>query len=399
VCVSLVGESRTGRDKRVPPKVEAVKMHPVVQVLHSLECGGAERLALRLAQGLAADYATTFVCLDTGGLLAAEAEHSSCGVHVLNRRPGLDWSCRRRLRRLLGEIRPAVILAHQYTPFFYSSLARGLSGSPPIIFVEHGRHFPDPRKPLRVLANRLLFGRRDAVIAVAESVKQAVICKEGIPSHRIHVIPNGIDPQPYLAAAALRGTTRHELGLADDEVALIQVARLDHLKDHNTAIAAVEQITHDRVRLLIVGDGPEESQIRQRVSQSPVRERFRLLGYRRDIPNLLAAADIFLLSSVSEGLPVTVLEAMAAALPIVTTDVGDLGKTVIDGRTGFLVPPRQPETMARVLEKLCGSPELRRQLGLAGRSLLLAKFTEEAMHIAYRKLIQDVLRSHPHKGD
>jgi glycosyltransferase involved in cell wall biosynthesis len=130
-----------------------------------------------------------------------------------------------------------------------------------------------------------------------------------------------------------------------------------------------------------------------------VRERFRLLGYRRDIPNLLAAADIFLLSSVSEGLPVTVLEAMAAALPIVTTDVGDLGKTVIDCRTGYLVPPRQPDTMASILDKLCASPELRRQLGLAGRSLLLAKFTEEAMHTAYRKLIQDVLRSHPHKGD
>jgi glycosyltransferase involved in cell wall biosynthesis len=96
---------------------------------------------------------------------------------------------------------------------------------------------------------------------------------------------------------------------------------------------------------------------------------------------------------------VTVLEAMAAALPIVTTNVGDLGKVVIHGTTGFLVPPRHPDTMAAVLETLCAFPELRRQLGLAGRSLLLAKFTEEAMHTAYRKLIQDVLRSHPHRGD
>lgn len=374
-------------------------MLPIVQVLHSLECGGAERLALRLAQGLAPDYVTTFVCLDTRGLLASEAEHNSCDVHVLNRRPGLDWSCRHRLRRLFRQIQPAVVVAHQYTPFFYSSLARGLSRSPPIIFVEHGRHFPDPRKLHRILANRLLFRRHDAVIAVAESVKQAVICKEGIASRRVHVIPNGIDPQPYFAAAALRETTRQELGLTDGDVVLIQVARLDHLKDHSTAISAVEKIRHDRVRLLIVGDGPEESQIRQRVSHSPTRERFRLLGYRQDVPNLLAAADVFLLSSISEGLPVTVLEAMAAALPIVATNVGDLAKAVTNGTTGFLVPPRCPEAMANALTRLCTSPELRRQLGLAGQKLLLSQFTEESMHTAYRKLIQTILRSHPRRGD
>lgn len=367
-------------------------MHPIVQVLHSLECGGAERLALRLAQGLGPDFLTTFVCLDAYGPLAAEAEAKGFQVHVLNRQPGVDWACRGRLRRLFCQIRPVAVLAHQYTPFFYSSLARGLSYRPPIIFIEHGRHYPDPRKLRRVLANRVLFRADDGVIAVAESVKRALICKEGISEGRISVIPNGINPEPYLAAAARREKVRRDLGLADDEAAIIQVARLDPLKDHDAAIAAVERIKHPRVRLLIVGDGPEETRLRQRVSESSVPERFAFLGYRQDIPDLLAAADVFLLSSISEGLPVTVLEAMAAALPVVATCVGDLGEVVEHDVTGFLVPPRDPAHLAQALERLCESSELRRQFGLAGRNRLLAQFTEEKMHAAYRAIIEDRIR-------
>jgi len=367
-------------------------MPSIVQVLHSLECGGAERLALRLAQGLAPDYLTTFLCLDTRGPLAVEAERNGFQVHLLDRRPGLDWSCRQNLRKLICQIRPAAVLAHQYTPFFYSSLARGVSYRPPIVFIEHGRHYPDPRKLRRVMANCLLFRRDDVVIAVAESVKQALICKEGIREDRIRVIPNGINPEPYRAATVLREKVRRDLGLADDEVAIIQVARLDPLKDHDTAIAAVERIAQPRVRLLIVGDGPEEGRLQQRVSQSPFPERYAFLGYRQDIPDLLAAADVFLLSSISEGLPVTVLEAMAAALPVVATCVGDLSDVVEHGVTGFLVPPRDPGQLAEALERLCVSSELRRQFGRAGRDRLLAHFTEEKMHAAYRTIIEQVLR-------
>lgn len=368
-------------------------MPPLVQVLHSLECGGAERLALRLAQGLAPSEVTTFICLDSRGPLATEAEANGFEVHVLDRQPGVDWACRKKLRHLLRRIRPTVILAHQYTPFFYSSLARGFARQPPIIFVEHGRHFPDPRKRRRVLVNRLLFRGSDVVIAVAESVKRAVVSKEGIPDCRCYVIPNGIDPGPYLAAEGRRAEVRRQLGLTDDEVAIIQVARLDPLKDHVTAIAAVEQIERPRVRLLMVGGGPEEAHLRQRVNQSPKCDRFCFLGYRQDIPDLLAAADVFLLSSISEGLPVTVLEAMAAALPVVATSVGDLSEAVEDGVTGYLVSPRDPARLATVLQQLCASSERRRQLGLAGRTRLLARFTEEKMHAAYRRVIDDVVRA------
>lgn len=368
-------------------------MYPIVQVLHSLECGGAERLALRLAQGLAPAFLTTFVCLDVSGPLAAEAEAGGFQVHVLNRRPGLDGTCHRRLRKIVSQIQPAVILAHQYTPFFYSSLARGFSQCPPIVFIEHGRHYPDPRKLRRILANRLLFRKNDTVIAVAQSVKQAVVCKEGIASHRVYVIPNGINPDPFLTAEVSRARVRRELGLADDEVAIIQVARLDPLKDHDTAIAAVERLAQPRVRLLIVGDGPETARLRQRVNRSPVPERFAFLGYRQDIPELLAAADVFLLSSVSEGLPVTILEAMAAALPVVATRVGDLSTVVEHNVTGLLVPPHDPAQLTQALERVCLSSELRRQFGLAGRKKILAQFTEEKMHAAYRTVIQDRMRS------
>lgn len=366
----------------------------ILQILHSLECGGAERLAVRLAQGLAPDYRTHFVCLDVKGPLADEAQAQGFPIHVLHRQPGIDWACAKGLQKLVREMQPAVILAHQYTPFFYAGLARGLSRRPPIIFIEHGRHYPDRRKPRRILANRLLLRRHDGVIAVAASVKKALVGNEGIPAARIRVIYNGIDPAPFVAAcedSELRQRVRQELGLID-QIAIIQVARLDPLKDHATAIAAVERLEQHNVRLLIVGDGPEKERIRRRIEESPVPERFQLVGYRQDIPALLAAADIFLLSSVSEGLPVTVLEAMAAGLPVVATTVGDLPEVIHPGDTGCLVSPGQVAPMQEVLSLLCRSASERSKLGRAGRALVLTKFTEAKMHAAYRAVIQETLR-------
>jgi glycosyltransferase involved in cell wall biosynthesis len=142
--------------------------------------------------------------------------------------------------------------AHQYAPFFYATLARFVAWrNMPIIFTEHGRDYPDYRRAKRVLANRWILGRRDRVIGVGQCVRRALVEYEGLPPDRIDVIYNGIDIEAHTSHAGERLAARRGLGLADDHMAIIQVARLNHLKDHPTAIRLLHLSHASRIRLLV----------------------------------------------------------------------------------------------------------------------------------------------------
>jgi L-malate glycosyltransferase len=366
----------------------------VCQVLHSLRVGGAEVLAARLARRLREDYRFLFVCLDELGTLGEALRAEGFTVHVLGRRPGVDWGCARRLASLLRREQVDLLHAHQYTPFFYGMMARLLYRRPPMLFNEHGRTFPDYPRPKRMVANRLLLRRRDRVVGVGQSVRQALICNEGIPAGRVKVIYNGIDLLPFADDTHDRGAARRELGLGDDDLAIIQVARLDSLKDHATAIRALDQVVArcSEARLLLVGEGPEMPKIRELVHGRALEPYVRFLGLRGDIARLLSAADIGLLTSVSEGIPLTLIEAMAAGLPVVSTDVGGVREVVEDGRTALLAPSGDDDALAEAILRLAGDPALRERMGCTGRRRAESAFSERRMHDEYLKLYEDMLR-------
>jgi L-malate glycosyltransferase len=286
-----------------------------------------------------------------------------------------------------------LIHAHQYSPFFYAAMGRWAAGRIPVLFTEHGRCHPDFPRRKRIVANRLLLGRGDRVLAVGRAVRGALIANEGIPAERIEVIYNGIDLEAYRDGQSQREATRRQLGLADDDVAVIQVARLDSLKDHPTAVAAMAELApgHPRARLLIVGEGAERARIEAAVRERGVSGSVRLVGLRTDVPRLLSAADVFLLTSISEGIPLTLIEAMAAGLPCVSTRVGGIPEVVVDGETGVLAEPSKPESVAAALGKLVADASLRRRLGEAGRGRALRLFDDQAMHAAYDRIYRQML--------
>src|SRR5438067_9821303 len=146
----------------------------ICQVLHGLWVGGAEVLAARLARQLGDRFRFVFVCLDELGTLGQELRAEGFPVEVLQRRAGLDWRCSLRLARFLRRERVDLVHAHQYTPFFYSLMARFLYRRPAVLFTEHGRHYPDYPRRKRMLANRFLLQRRDRVVGVGEAVRQAL---------------------------------------------------------------------------------------------------------------------------------------------------------------------------------------------------------------------------------
>ncbi|MGF1580089.1 MAG: glycosyltransferase [Gemmataceae bacterium] len=366
----------------------------VCQVLHGLWVGGAEVLAARLARQLRDHYHFVFVCLDELGSLGKELQREGFRVEVLERGQGLDWRCPVRLAKILRHERVDLLHAHQYTPFFYSMMGRLLCSRPAVMFTEHGRHQPDYPRPKRIFANRLLLTRRDRVVSVGEAVRQALVDNEGIPSDRISVIYNGVDLQAFADNRVHREAVQAELGIKPTDFTIFQVARLDYLKDHLTAIRTFERVVLARPDswLVLVGEGPEFPKIQSLVEEKNLAERVQFLGLREDVPRLLASADLFLLTSISEGIPLTLIEAMAAKVPIVSTNVGGVPEVIEDGKTGMLVPSGEDHLLARKILELASDGYRRRQIAQCGFERALAFFSETQMHSSYLQLYEEMLR-------
>ncbi len=176
---------------------------------------------------------------------------------------------------------------------------------------------------------------------------------------------NGINLATFENAVTDRSAVRSELGLVPSDFVVVQVARLDYLKDHSTAVRAIERATKQNpdIRLLIVGEGPERQRLEAEIAQRKQRSHVQLLGQRKDVPRILAAADACLLTSISEGIPLTLIEGMAAGLPVVSTNVGGVSEVVEDDATAMLAPSGNDEQLANSLVRLAGDVELRTRLG------------------------------------
>lgn len=364
----------------------------VCQVLHTLNVGGAELLAKQIALRAAGRFRPVFVCLDEIGSLGKQLRDEGWIVEVVERRPGFDYRCAWRLANIMRIYDVQLVHAHQYAPFFYSALARLCGRQCPILFTEHGREYPDFRRPKRVLANRWLVHDRDRIVGVGECVKSALIENEGLPANRVEVIYNGVDGNLFSPQRPDRQIVRRELSLDDHHIAVVQVARLDRLKDYQNGIRAMTEICRrcPQVRYFIVGEGVECESIAALIQDLGLHQQMVMLGLRSDVPRLLQAMDMFMLSSISEGIPLTLIEAMLSKLPSVVTRVGGMPEVVLDGQTGWLVAPQNPSEMAARLLALVSSSQQRERMGTCARARAEKLFQAEAMHAAYQKLYAEL---------
>jgi len=380
----------------MPHRTETSSKPTICQVLHSLDIGGAEVLAAGLARALSDRFRFVFACLDDVGTLGEQLRDDGFTVELLGRSEGIDWRCGRRLGAFVKAQQVDVLHAHQYTPFFQSLIGRLSRWRTPIVFTEHGRHFPDSRSAKRVAVNRLLMRRRDRVIGVGASVRRALIANEGIPAARAEVIYNGVDLGPFEAVrddSTLRREVRNELGVSNDEHVILQVARLNPLKDHLTAISTIRKLRDSGVnaRLVLAGEGEERPKIEAAVRDADLPERVTLLGARRDIPRLLSAADAFLLSSISEGIPLTLIEAMAAGVPVVSTDVGGIPEVIDHGATGLLAPARDDGRLANHLQRALTDSAFRGSVIAAAQIKARERFSLDEMHRLYAGVYSECL--------
>jgi glycosyltransferase involved in cell wall biosynthesis len=278
-----------------------------------------------------------------------------------------------------------------YSPFYYGITARLLYRRPPILYTEHVH--PDRPRWKRIVANKLLLERRDRVVCVGRSVGRALAQNEGIPLDRIMVVCNGIDLQAFANNQPGRHAARSGLGIGPAELVILQVARLAVCKDHATALRALKRVVTrcPDVRLVLAGEGPQYGVIREMVWRMHLTSHVRLLGLRKDIGRLLGAADVFLLTSRSEANPVALLEAMAAGVPVVATDVGGTSEIVENGETGLLALPGDDVRLAEHIIRLAEAPSLRQKMGHSGRERALGMFSDSRMHAGYAQLYDQML--------
>ncbi len=365
----------------MPPSAQ--RLH-VLQLLLCLDPGGTERMVIELCKRLVGKVDVSVCCLDAPGAWARELLDAGIPVSALHRKPGFHPSLGVRIRRIALARGATVLHCHHYSPYVYGALAALLMPATRLIYTEHGR-LSDARTALkRRLANRF-FGRLPgAFFAVSENLRVHMIAS-GFPPARVGVIPNGIDPGPRPTSQE-RTAARRQLGLPPGVRVFGTVARLDPVKDLGTLIAAFARIpaaSENDPLLVIVGDGPERLDLDQLARALNVRPRVRFTGYRAESRRLLAAFDVYVNCSLTEGMSVTVLEAMAAELPVAATGVGGNPELVLDAETGVLAAPRQASALADALTKLAGDKRLRKTLGSAGRERVLQTLSMDRMLDGY----------------
>lgn len=371
-----------------------VGLPTVCQLVHGLPVGGAEVLVCRIIRQLRHRYRFVVACLDQVGELGEALAAEGVEIICVQRRSGFDWNCVQRLRAFCSRQNATVIHAHQYTPFAYAIATRIYGRRPPVLFTEHGRFYPDYPSLKRKIFNRFMSDKRDQFVAVGNSVRQALVRNEGLRNNRIDVIYNGVDFEEPCGEADSRSKVRKELGY-DDDFVVAMVARFDTIKDHTTAIRAIVIAIQQnpRLQLLLIGDGPQRESIEKQVVEHRLENNIRMLGSRSDVARLLGAADVLLLTSVSEGIPMTIIEAMRARVPVVATAVGGVPEIIQHRMTGMLAEAKDAAGIAAAIVELARDDELRRSLTEAAFSRAKIQFSEKSMIRQYDEILSDMSRN------
>jgi glycosyltransferase involved in cell wall biosynthesis len=235
--------------------------------------------------------------------------------------------------------------------------------------------------PLRESLNRWTSPLADRVIAVCELARQVEIERANVPPNHVLTIYNGLDAAAFDVSDADGLRIRRSFEIPPPAPLVGSVGRLHVQKDFHTLLTAMTYVRKclPDVRLLIVGDGDLRDALEDRARAFGLAESVTFAGHRDDIPQILAALDVFTLPSRWEGLPNAVLEAMAAGLPVVATHVGGVPELVVDAETGLLVPPQDPAALSRALLTLLENSDLRREMGRAGRDRVRACFSIDRM--------------------
>ncbi len=367
------------------PKTQKPKPR-LVLLLQDLLFGGTQRQALELARRLNPDKYQVELWLLMGGFdLAPVAQSAGLPLVWLSKRPQVGAKAILNLYRRLRHSPPDILMCLTVVPNIWGRLLGRLAGVP--LIVGNCRGGAAPRRQHELW----LWPLAHHIITNSNIIKASLTNHFGLPEKKVTVIHNGVDMSYF----------RHNMSdIKHKPPIILSVARLAPDKDHPTLIRAFKLVAmdHPRAQLWLMGDGPEAAGLHQLVAEYRLANKIRFIPGQDDIRPFLQQAAVFVLSSFYEALPNVILEAMAAGLPVVATQVGGVSELVIPGRTGWLVPPRDPSALAAALKHLLTDAATRQAFGLAGQHRAARNFSLRAMVAQHEKLLQELWEEKRNKG-
>lgn len=366
----------------------------VLQLISSGGYYGAESMLLNLCAGQESDRTgchstlALFYNLRQPSLeLCQHAQRSGLSVRMVRCRGRADWRALREIRQYIRADSADLVHTHGYKADLYGYLAARVEGKP-VVATCH--NWVGGTAALRIYnrLDRMVLRKFSAIAAVSGDVARNLLAS-GIAAGRIRTIANGISVEGFAGAQpasfpGIDSSCGKVIGM---------VARLDLQKGFEYLLLAVRELCRSfaGIRVIIAGDGPDRAAIQSMVRNFGLQSHVLLAGQRHDMPAVYAAMDIFVLPSLNEGLPMTVLEAMASARPVIATRVGAVPCVVRDGETGLLVEPRDAAGLATAISRLLADPDLGRRLGVRAREWVQQNYSSDAMARKYRQMYDEVL--------
>jgi glycosyltransferase involved in cell wall biosynthesis len=366
----------------------------VLYIIGGLGVGGAERQLLYLVKEMARFADVTVVSLSGSDIGLRSEFECLTGVQIVlcPKRPGIDPTLIPRLVAMLRRERPAIVHTYLRTANYWGRAAAWLAGTPVRIAAE--RNIEVERGGLANLLDRMLSSVTDRVVVNANAIRDYLVSMEGLDPVKIEVIHNGVQGSPVIVEPEVQ-SMRRELGLGGHEHVVAFVGRLVPQKNPGLFLEMAQTILRSGLKcgFLLVGDGPLRVSLVDQALALGIQDAVRFTGVRNDVPRIFRVIDLLVLTSDWEGLPNVVLEALAAGVPVVATDVGGVRELLIDGVTGYVVPRQNLPTLVDRVVGMLNDQDFRTACGQRGREYAQSNFSISVMVGRTVVLYNTLLRS------
>lgn len=365
----------------------------IAYIVNSLNLGGTESLVVRMSLAYRNDFDIYVICLDEPGLWADILRGENIPVYCFWRQPGIDISISVKIAQFCRRNRIDLIHAHQCTPWFYGALSRLIHPRPRLLFEEHGRHYPEKLSRKKNIVNWMLIQRlTHRIVAVSNDVAKRLIRYEGISGERIRVVYNGTHP-PAALEKETRDSLRSAFGFSENDFVVGAVGRLDPIKNLPMLLKALTKAKEKKreIRGLLIGDGPDLENLRKMAVSLHMQEEIVFAGFRSDATDLLQCMDLFVLCSFSEGTSMALLEAIAAGIPAVVTDVGGNPELISHNENGWVVPSNAENDLASAIQEAFSFPEKRKRMAQQAARSFHENFTFDRMLTRYFDLYHELV--------
>ncbi len=368
----------------------------LLQVVNGLAIGGAEKKLLELVKTLDKKRYNIIVCsIGQGGPLQKDFEALGVNVIVCQKRNKLDLSLIFTVARLIKECEIDVVQTTLLLADLVGAMAARIAGKPPVISwetVSHGENDILRTGNRHILAYKFAMKRVSRIVAVSQEIQRSLIQRRGIPAEKIAYIPYGVDLKKF---ARRNGSIdkRSILNIPSDRIVVGTVARAEPYKGvaylQKVALQMVQQ--HPKLDFVFVGDGSLRKELEAEVAAQGLSERIHFLGFRNDVHEVMNTFDIFILPSLTEGLPNVILEAMASSKPVIATAVGGIPEAVVEGETGLLIPPSNTTAIMDAIRSLLSDHKAALRMGEAGRRRVEENFSLQKEVSSFEHLYQQLL--------